>query len=361
MARRLALFVVAIIVLCLAYLFFWPVSISPVAWNAPPDPGLNGLFAANDILARAKRLPLEGGHEGPVAAVTAPGGDMFIATVDGHILRLDATSAQISEFADTQGLPLGLALSGGNLLIADARRGLLAADMEGNITVLAEESPSGKPLGLLTGIAATPDGAVYLSEAAPERPADAAQARRIAYATILQHRAEGRILAFDTKTGKMSVFLEGLHFPAGLALTRDAQRLLIAAMGSYRVMGISLIPDADARAGALTSSLPGFPANIDRASDGTFWLGLVASRSPTLDRLSARPFLRKLLWRLPSALRPDPRWQGVLVHFDEDGNILETLNDSTGTAAYLTGAVEGPENLLFVTSFTGGDIAVLPR
>ncbi|HEU5095161.1 MAG TPA: hypothetical protein VFT77_08385, partial [Reyranella sp.] len=282
-------------------------------------------------------------------------------TIDGHISRLDAATARISEFAETGGLPLDMALSNGTLLIADAIRGLLAVDMEGNVTVLADEAPSGEPLGLLTGIAATPEGMIYLSEASRHRPQNAAEAQRTALSTLLEHRGEGRVLAFDRRGGKMSVLLEGLHFPAGLALTRSGQRLLIAAMGSYRVMGVSLAGDTEAQAGALTSALPGFPANIDMASDGTFWLGLISPRSPTLDQLSAWPFLRKVLWRLPSALRPGPQAQGVLVHFDEDGNILETLSDLSGTAAYLTGAVEGPEDLLFVTSFMGEDIAVLPR
>lgn len=359
MARRTGLIVLALVVLAIAYLAFWPVAIAPVAWQAPPDPGMIGLFAADNGLGSAKRLPLDGASQ-PVAAVTAPGGDMFIATVGGKILRLDRATASLSTFADTRGIPAGLALGDNRLLVADARRGLLAIGMDGKVEMLADKTPDGAPLGLLTGIAAGPDGTIYLAQAAPRRPADASDALAIAWSTILEHGGDGKVLAFDPRGGAMRVVLDGLHFPAGMVLTRNQNRLLVAEAGSYRVLAIDTAAGHTETPGILVANLPGFPADIDRASDGTFWMGLVAARSGLLDRLSGWPFLRKVVARLPEALRPAPDRHGALVHFDEDGNILETLAAGSGHR-YVTGAVEGPENLIFVTSLAGEDIAVLPR
>lgn len=360
MARLAGLIIAAVLVLCAGYLAFWPVAVDPVAWTAPPPNTASGLFATDDSLSRAKKLPLEG-PSGPVAAAKAPDGDLFIATVDGKILKLDAQTADVAAFADTKGLPLDLEFSGERLLIADAMRGLLAADMDGTISAVSARDDEGRQLGLITGLAAGEDGAIYLSEAASRRAGGADDLIGMAEAAILEHRGTGRVLSLDPATGTARPVAENLNFPAGLAFTANFHRLLIAETGSYRVLAVTPGERDRPGAGTLMSSLPGFPANIDRASDGTFWLGLVAERSSLLDRLSSRPYLRKVLARLPAWLRPGAGRSGQLVHFDEDGNILETLKDASGKTGYTTGAVEGPENLLFVTSLASERIAVLPR
>lgn len=359
MVRRIALIVLAILVLLLAYLLFWPVPVRPVAWQSPPDRGYTGSFIANDALALAKSLPLEG-ERGPAAAAAAPEGGMFIATRGGHILHLNAASAQFSRFADTQGLPLGLAIADGRLVIADARRGLLAADAQGGISVLASGDAEGSPLHFPTAVAAASDGTIYLADAT-STPGIETRALRAGFLAMLQHGGDGRVLRYDPSSGKLTTVVDGLNFPAGLALTRDGRNLLVVEAGSYRVLRLPLSGESKGEAQLLLDNLPGLPAHIDRADDGTFWLGIAAPRSFILDRLSDRPFLRKVLARLPRALRPHAARYGFLVHFDEDGNVLETLQDPSGRIAYATGAVEGPENLLFVTSLVGGEISVLPR
>ena len=71
----------------LAYLAFWPVSVAPVAWEAPPDQGYTGDFAVNDRLTALKIVELEG-RSGPEDADFGPDGLVHVATHDGEILRI---------------------------------------------------------------------------------------------------------------------------------------------------------------------------------------------------------------------------------------------------------------------------------
>ncbi len=45
-----------IVALLLAYLFFWPVPIDPVTWNAPIDKGLIDPFEPNDRLRKVRNI-----------------------------------------------------------------------------------------------------------------------------------------------------------------------------------------------------------------------------------------------------------------------------------------------------------------
>ncbi len=73
--------VLVLLALPLAYLLLWPVPISPVAWNAPQNPGLVGPFAPNDKLAAAKLFDL-GAYQGPEDIALGP--DSWLYSVRRH-------------------------------------------------------------------------------------------------------------------------------------------------------------------------------------------------------------------------------------------------------------------------------------
>ena len=54
--RRLGAVFIACVALVALYLAAWPVPVDPVAWQAPQDKGLTGVFAANDALAAAGKV-----------------------------------------------------------------------------------------------------------------------------------------------------------------------------------------------------------------------------------------------------------------------------------------------------------------
>lgn len=71
------------------------------------------------------------------------------------------------------------------------------------------------------------------------------------------------------------------------------------------------------------------------------------------------PGLRKAIWRLPNALRPDAvRW-GHLIAVNAEGEIVANLQDPAGGYAFVTGALETDDGL-FVTSLHMHALARLP-
>lgn len=362
MLKRVGAGLLVLAVLGAAYLALWPVPVDPTLWRAPPNPGFSGFFELNHRLSSLKRLPLEG-RSGPADAATGPDGDIYISTAQGQIMRLDTRTATFSVFADTAGRPLGLAFGpDGTLVVADARRGLLAVDKEGTVSVLADEDDGGRPIISARDVAVARNGTIYFSEASTKFGA-AMQGgiARAATLDLVEHGGYGRVLEFDPATGRVETVVEGLQHAGGVALTEDGRALIIAETGLYRVLKRKLEGERAGETTVLMDNLPGFPANVNRAFDGTFWVGLARPRSYVLDALSGYPFLRKVALRVPAALRPAPRRHGCVIHFDQDGNILETLQDPSGGYAFTTGAADAPEYLLVVTSLTEPAVGIVAR
>ncbi len=75
--------------------------------------------------------------------------------------------------------------------------------------------------------------------------------------------------------------------------------------GRYRIWKIDgRASDLDVRSGSpqarvLLDNLPGYPDNLMRGRDGRIWVGLFKPRNPAADSLARRPFMRKVLLRLP--------------------------------------------------------------
>jgi len=360
MLKRILLIVLALLVACLAYLLLWPVPIDPVAWDAPENPGYAGPYAPNDRLAGLRRVPLDG-RTGPEDAATGPDGDVFISTGQGEILRMDSATGAISAFAKTGGRPLGIEFGpDGRLFVADAYRGLLAIDEAGKVTVLTDKDGAGAPIRYADDLDIASDGTIYFSDASAKFGAEANGGTLPAsLLDLMEHGGHGRVLRYDPAAGSVKTVLDGLQFANGVALAKQA--LLIVETGSYRVVKLWLEGDRAGDVEVLLDNLPGFPDNLNRARDGTFWLGLASPRSPALDALSGSTFLRKVVQRLPAALRPKEQHYGFVIHFDESGNILETLQDPAGDYSLTTGAAEGPDKLLIITSLTEDSVGLLAR
>jgi ribose transport system permease protein len=80
--------------------------------------------------------------------------------------------------------------------------------------------------------------------------------------------------------------------------------------------------------------LPGYPDNINRASDGTYWCGLVGMRAPAFDLAMRMPqFRRRMVYRVAvdEWLTPNQN-TGCVMKFDLSGRVLQTWWDQEGHA-----------------------------
>jgi len=142
--------------------------------------------------------------------------------------------------------------------------------------------------------------------------------------------------------------------------------LFVAETGRYRIWKIDgRARDLDVQSGAMQASvlldnLPGYPDNLMRGIDGRIWAGLFKPRNPAADGLSQKPFLRKVLLRLPRALLPVGQPYGHVFAFDEMGRIVEDLQDPDGAYPETTGATETRDRL-YIHSLHAKTIGWLPR
>jgi hypothetical protein len=104
---------------------------------------------------------------------------------------------------------------------------------------------------------------------------------------------------------------------------------------------------------------------VNTGAEGRFWVGLVAPRDAKLDTLSDKPFLRKVVQRLPAFLRPAAVPSSHVIAISGDGDVLLNLQDPAAAYAAMTGACETGQRL-YLTRLFGHHLpyietATLPR
>ena len=350
--KRISLSVIAAL---LAYLLLWPAIIDPVSWEAPQNQGYVGDFAQNDRLSNIEIIELTDTH-GP-EGLALLNGEIYTATREGWILKYNEASGEITKMANTQGSPLGLVFDAkGNLLIADAYKGIISMSPEGELTVLTN-SIDGVAIEFADDLDVTEDGKIYFSDASSkfgaERTGGAYAASQV---DILEHGGHGRLLVYDPADQSTKLVMDGLNFANGVATAADSSFVLVNETGTYRVQKYWLKGYKAGTTEVLIDNLPGFPDNIVRGRDGRFWVGLVSPRSQELDDLSSSPMLRKIVQRMPQSMQPAAENYSHVFAMDANGNVLTSLQDPNGRHNTNTGAME-TDNWLYISSLHAENLA----
>ena len=333
MKRVALLTVTALAALVVLYLLVWPVKVDPAAWEPPEPPPLAGAFAPNERLAAVERLDA-GGHAPEGVAVDAEG-RVYAGLEDGRVVRLPRGGGPPELFAETKGRPLGLDFDGaGNLVVADAVRGLLLVGRDGAASVLSREA-GGRPFACVNDLDIAADGTIYFTDATDRFPLS------VYRHDIVEHRPNGRLLAYDPASRETRVVFDGLHFANGVALGPEESFVVVAETGKYRLWRVWLKGPRSGEREVFVDNLPGFPDNVTFNGRDTFWLALVSTRNGLLDALLPRPFWRKVIVRLPSFMQPSPSRHGFVVALDPEGRVTQTLQDPSGRHyALVSSAVE---------------------
>jgi len=260
--KKLLVISVSVLAVVIIYLFTWPVPIEPLAWTPPPNPGYTGPFKSNDRLAGIEKLPLGGCH-GPEDVAVGPDGKIYASTHDGYIVRLQNGSAPAEKWVNTNGRPLGIDFdASGNLIVADAYRGLLSISPEGIISELATVA-DGIPIRFADDVDNAADGKIYFSDASVKFDAKKYGGTMAAsLLDLMEHGGHGRLLVYDPDTGKTRTLLKGLNFANGVAVSADQTFILVNETGNYRVLRYWIQGPRKGKAEPLIEALPSFPDNI---------------------------------------------------------------------------------------------------
>ncbi|MEJ5377940.1 MAG: SMP-30/gluconolactonase/LRE family protein [bacterium] len=350
---RLLVLLLALIVL---YFLFWPVPIQPVAWKSPANPGYTGPFAPNERLSDMELLPL-GGLHAPESVALDQQGRIYVSTHEGWILRLQPDGTRPEKWAQSGGRPLGITFdSEGNLIVADSFRGLLSISTEGKVKKLASEC-DGIPILYADDVDVAADGKIYFTDASTKFGArQYGGTYEASLLDLMEHGGHGRLLVYDPSTGKTTTLLKGLNFANGVAVSHDQKSVLINETGSYRVIRFWLEGPKKGKAETLVDGLPGFPDNITAGMEGRYWVALASPRNPLLDALSDKPFLRKVVQRLPAFARPKAQAYGHIIALDDMGKVVEDLQDPAGRYPVNT-SVRETKDYLYIGSLAASALA----
>ena len=336
-SKRLLLFFSIIII----YLLAWPISVDPVSWESPRDTRKDPIFSINQKLSGIEIFWEDDGYLGPEDIVLNDG-KIYVGYENGVIKNTDGI------FSNTKGRPLGMAFHAeGNLIIADAIQGLISIDMNGTINTLSRISNSDNiPLNFVDDLDIASDGKVYFSDASSKYGYGSDRLE------LFEHTPNGRLLVYDPITQKTTTLLSGLYFANGVALSSDESFVLVNETLMYRIQKYWLKGDKAGTSEIFIENLPGFPDNVSSNEEGIFWVALFNPRNNFVEMSSNKPFLRKIVLRLPELLQPQPVNHSFVLGLNEDGKVVHNLQYQANEAYSPITSVKQYNDILYFGSLT---------
>ncbi len=313
------------------------VYVSPAYLVLPAAPRLDDVsspYAMNDRLRDVEIIGL-GEVDGPEDVILDNDDNLYCSVRQGEIIRFLAPDHVRREvYAHVGGRPLGMAFDrDGNLVVCIAGMGLYRVDKQRNVHKMTAETNRStfsiiddSRMRLADDLDIAPDGKVYFSEATirygfEEWVVDA-----------LEGRGNGRIIRYDPAAGTTRTIVRNLLFANGICMAHDSKSLLFAETWGCRVSRYWLEGSKAGTTEAVVADLPGYPDNINRGSNGTYWVALAGTRTPSYDLAMTMPAFRRRMARRVAGdewLFPNVN-VGCVIHFDEEGHVLEALWDLGG-------------------------------
>lgn len=297
------------------------------------------------------------GHGAEDVAVGLDGRDegfVFTGTEDGSIFRVSHDGRSTTYVAHTGGRPLGIEWADeGELVVCDARRGLLrVGTATGTVRAIAG-SVGGVPMRFCNNAAVARDGTIWFSDSSTTFGIDRWKDE------VLQGTRTGRLLRLDPGSSEPELALDGLAFANGVALAADESFVAVAETARRTVVRLWLSgPKAGVR-DDLVAGLPGYPDNISRGSDGLMWVTIASPVDPVVTALQKAPtWLAGLATRIPAALQPQPKRTVRVQAYDASGALVHDLGADPTDYHMVTGVREH-EGRVWLGSLHESAIAVL--
>lgn len=316
------------------------------------EPGSGSPYALNNNLAKTDYIGL-GELEGPEDVILDKDDHLYCGTRHGEIIRFFAPDYKRSEvFAHTGGFPLGLAFDkAGNLISCVGAMGLYSISPDRVVTKLTAETRRSwtsvvddARLRDPNDCDVAPDGRIFFTDSTKRY-----DAHDWALDSI-ESRPTGRLLCYDPKTGKTTTLLDNYLYANGVCIAHDGQSLFFAESWACRVHRYWFDGPKAGQVECVIKDMPGYPDNINRASDGSYWMAWLGMRTPSYDLSLRHPSMRKRMTRR----LPQDEWlfpninTGGIVKFDESGKIVETLGDLSGESHPMVTSMREHKGSLFV-------------
>jgi len=339
--------------------------VSPTLVEQPPRPditeGSASPYARVDRFFGVKPVGL-GVLDGPEDMCLDDEGNLFAGTRKGEIYRFFGPDFERHElYVKIGGRPLGMAVDkDGSMVACVAGMGLYRLTKDREVIPLAVQTNRSfsvvddSRVRMADDLDIAPDGKIYFTD--PTIRYEASEWLTDA----LEGRGNGRLLCYDPVDGSTKTVAKNLVFANGVCVANDSKSIFVAETWASRIMRFWIDGPKKGQIEPFILDLPGYPDNINRASDGNYWTALVGMRSPAFDLGLEMPEFRK---RMIRRVAPD-NWlfpntnTGCVVKFDDSGKILATYWDPPGGAHPQITSVREHEGKLFLGGIHNDRIGV---
>lgn len=338
------------------------VYVTPGYLELPPSPDTtaDSVYALNDELEDVELIGV-GVVEAPEDVVLDEDDNLYCGERRGDIIRFFAPDYTRHEvYAHIGGQPLGLRFdSNGNLNVCDGGMGLYQVSQDRKVKKLTDETNRSwnsiiddSRLRLADDLDIAPDGKIYFSEATVRFEMHEWQIDSV------EGRPNGRIICFDPATGKTHTAVKKLVFPNGICVASDGKSILFAESWAARISRYWIDGPKKGTVERVIDSLPGYPDNINPASDGNYWLALMGMRCPALDLAMHMPdFRKRMVKRLPEDEWIAPNINiGCVVKFNDEGKILQVLWERSGVNHPMITSMREHRGYLYLGGITNNRI-----
>tara|TARA_R110000787_G_scaffold201880_5_gene312634 strand:- start:5726 stop:7873 length:2148 start_codon:yes stop_codon:yes gene_type:complete len=313
--------------------------VNPTLLELRPAPSIapdsDSPYAENKRLQGSEEIALNQ-VQGPEDIILDRHDRLYCGTREGWILRFSGPGFEHREvFARIGGRPLGLAFDRDeNLIVCVGGMGLYGVSPDGVVFKCTDQTNRSllklnddSRLRLTDDCDVAPDGRIWFSEATIRYEMHSW------HLDGLEGRANGRLVVYDPSTQTTRTVIKNAVFPNGVCVAHDGRSVLFCSTWLCAIYRYWIEGPKAGQVETFAENLPGYPDNINRSSEGGYWLAMVGIRSPAFDLAMRHPnFRRRMIKQIP----PD-EWvypginNGCIVRFDEKGKALESMWDPGGT------------------------------
>ena len=321
-------------------------------------------YAENDRLLNAEALGLDQ-IEGPEDIILDRHDNLYGVDRRGFIVRFQPPDYRVGEeFARIGGRPLGLAMDRNeNIIVCVSGMGVYGIRPDRTVFKVTDETnrtrfrlKDDSRLLMADDLDIAPDGKIYFSDPSTRYPLEEWALDGF------EGRGNGRVICHDPATGKTRTILRNIIFPNGVCLSHDANSILVASQYACKICRYWIATEKAGTFEVLIDNVPGYPDNINRASDGRYWMAFVGLRAPAYDISMADPAFRR---RMVKQIPPD-EWlipginYGCIVKFDDQGNVIESLWDPVAVSHPTITSVREHKGFLYIGGLENNRIGRVP-
>lgn len=339
----------------------WPSTINPVYWDEPEAPAMTGPLAPNTALGAAQFYDLGAGGTAHSVAL-GENGEIYSGNASGKIVRIESPGMTPTVIAELDDLPIsGLAWIGSSTLGATTSDGLFAVNViSGDATRVSVGVP-GYPFGFANDLAITRQGEIYFTDSSILHDEGTPDGDHVL--DMLENRPHGALYVWDPRTHQTRLAADRLYYPNGIALASDGLSIYVSETFRYRILRHWIDGPRRGETEVFAGNLPGLPDGLATDNSGHLFVALPAGRSSALRTIRTRPWLARIVSRLPAWARPDggSARPFIAVLDEQNAEIIASFHDPENRLCHVSNMVLTEDQDLWFGSSDCSYIAWLPQ